>query len=133
MFHFFKNDKTKQFDNSYKQCNEVYTAIVDNASIRTLVNDFKIDITTGRISDIYQHYTHRTRLDVQKLRELHADVSKLEPQSDDQVIQREDLRIKINEQLIDLHEFIDWVIVVKTAYNQGYLEGLRDAKENTMD
>ena len=72
-------------------------------------------------------------MSIQKLRELHADVSKLEPQTDDQVTQREDLRIKINEQLINLHEFIDWVIVVKTAYNQGYFEGLRDAKEKSMD
>ena len=135
MFHFFKlkNAKTKQFDSGYEQCNEAYMTIVDSASVHTPVNDFKIDINKGRIADIYPYYTNKTRMNIQKLRELHADVSTLEPQTDDQVLQREDLRIKINEQLIDLHEFIDWVIIVRIANNQGYIEGLRDAEEKSMD
>lgn len=130
MFQFFKNNKAKQFDEALNKCKEAYTTIVDSALMNERVNDFKIDITKGRISDIYPYYTNRARSSIQNLRELHADISKLEPQTDDQVLRREDLRIKINKQLINLHEFIDWVIIVKTAYNQGYLEGLHDAEEN---
>lgn len=133
MFHFFKNTKAKQFDEAFEQCKEAYATIVDSALIRERMNDFKIDIAKGCISDIYPYYTNRARLNIQDLRKLHADISKLEPQTDDQVIQREGLRIKINEQLINLHEFVDWVIITKTSYNQGYLEGLHDAEENTMD
>lgn len=133
MFHFFKNSKAKQFDEAFKQCKEAYATIVDSALIHERMNNFKIDIAKGFKSDIYPYYTNRARSNIQDLRELHADISKLEPQTDNQVIRREDLRIKINEQLINLHEFIDWVIITKTSYNQGYLEGLHEAEENTMD
>ena len=134
MFHFFKNTKIKQFDDTLEQYNKEYeTFIVSSSSVSTLTNCFKLDIVKGYISDTCQHYKHKARSDIQKLRDLHANVSNLEPQTEGQTIQKTQLRIKINEQLIQLLEFIEWVITVKSAYNQGYADGLRKAEEKPMD
>lgn len=134
MFHFLKNDKIKQFDDALGQYNKKYeTLIVSSSSVSTLTNCFKSDIAKGHISDTCQHYKHRARSDIQKLRDLNANVSNLEPQTEDQDIQKTQLRIKINEELIHLLEFIEWVITVKSAYNQGYADGLRKAEEKPMD
>lgn len=141
MFHFFKNTKIKQFDDALEQYNKEYeTFIVSSSSVSTLTNCFKLDIvkgyisdTCGYISDTCQSYTRSARSSIQKLKDLHANVSKLEPQTQEHVIQRENLRIEINEQLINLHEFIDWVLIVKSAYNQGRLDGSHKAEEKPMD
>ena len=133
MFHSIKNDKTKQFDDALEQYNKNYETLVGNSSMSVLANDFKDDITKDHISDTCQHYKHKARSDIQKLRGLHANVSNLEPQTEGQTIQKTQLRIKINEQLIQLLEFIEWVITVKSAYNQGYADGLRKAEEKPMD
>lgn len=134
MFHFFKNTKIKQFDDALDQYNKEYaTLIVSSSSVSTLTNCFKLDIVKGHISDACQSYTHSARSSIQKLKDLHANVSNLEPQTQEHVIQRENLRIEINKQLINLHEFIDWVLIVKSAYNQGHLDGSHKAEEKPMD
>lgn len=134
MFHFLKNDKIKQFDDALDQYNKKYeTLIVSSSSVSTLTNCFKIDITKGHILDTCQSYTRSARSSIQKLQDLGANVLNLEPQTEEQYIQREKCYIKINEQLINLHEFIDWLLVVRAAYSQGCLDGSHRAEEKPMD
>lgn len=133
MFHFFKNNKTKQFDDALEQYNEEYETLVSNSSMSTLTNEFKSDIIKGYISDTCQSYTRSARSSIQKLQDLGANVLNLEPQTEEQYIQKEKYYIKINEQLINLHEFIDWLLVVRAAYSQGRLDGSHRAEEKPMD
>lgn len=70
---------------------------------------------------------------LQEFHNLQSDVSKLEPQTEDQVIQKQRLQIKLDDQTIRLLDFTNWVIRVKIAYNQGYADGSHEAKEKSMD
>ena len=107
MFHFVKNTKIKQFDDTLDQCNKRHETIINSWLLSAMVSDFKSDITKGHISDTCQSYTRRAYSNVQELRDLNTNVSKLEPQTQEQAIQKEKCYIKINEQLINLHEFLD--------------------------
>lgn len=133
MFQFFKNDKIKQFDDALNQYNEKYETIISSWLLSAMVSDFKINITKGHVLDTCQSYTRSARSRIQKLQDLYANVSKLEPQTQEQVIQKEKCYIKINEQLINLHEFIGWLLVVRAAYSQGRLDGSHKAEEKPMD
>lgn len=130
MFHFFKNDKIKQFDDTLDQCNKNYETLINSSwSVSALTNNFKNDITKGHILDTCQSHTRSAHSGIQKLQDLYANVSNLEPQTSEQAIQKEKCYIKITEQLIQLHEFINWLLIVRAAYSQGRLDGSHKAEE----
>jgi len=70
MVHFFKNNKIKQFDEAYTQCNEAYSLIADDPDLREIANDFKHDLDTLTIVYACQTYTNKAHTWQQRLQRL---------------------------------------------------------------
>lgn len=135
MFHFFKskNDKTEAFDEALNKCIKIYEKFIEAPSLRDIITNFKLDIDRTDITCFYQRYMDKANTWLQELHNLQSDVSKLEPQTEDQVIQKQRLQIKLDDQTIRLLDFTNWAIRVKIAYNQGYADGSHKAEEKPMD
>lgn len=137
MVHFFKNNKVKQFDEAYAQCNEAYNLIADDPDLRDITNDFKQDLDTLTITYACQTYTNKAHAWQQRLQHLDDKTAQLEPQTDQQDGQKVQLRLEINRRINDLLTFTAWLYVVQIAYEEGRTSGLQkvlhDAEENTMD
>ena len=78
MVHFFKNNKIKQFNEAYTQCDEAYSLIADDPDLREIANDFKHDLDTLTITYACQTYTNKAHKWQQRLQRLDDKTAQLE-------------------------------------------------------